>query len=267
MCAALIDRDALCQLIRTQTIGRRIEVHETLESTNRLARSRAGDAANHGLVIFAEHQTAGRGRGNHAWHSPRGASLLCSALLILDPESCPARSVGLWVPLAIRDAILQSCNLDSVIKWPNDIMVANKKVCGILIESCPAGPRQRALIIGIGLNCLQHRGHFPPEIRARSTSLDLESGVPVDRQGVAQVLLGALDHRFAEAARISPAQLRQEWMAHSLPLGQRVVVSSGDRCYAGSLIELDLEGGIVVQLDQGGRRLFSPFVTSIEQIG
>ncbi len=145
----------------TRTIGRLLEVHEELPSTNAAALQRAGDAAHHGLVVFAEHQSAGRGRLNRAWHSPRGASILCSAVLFLDCRSVAGRGLPLWSAMAVRDALWESCNVNALIKWPNDLVVGNKKISGILIEARQLDHARWSYVVGVGINCLQHRGHFP----------------------------------------------------------------------------------------------------------
>lgn len=266
MSTGLLDATELQRLVGTRTIGRRIEVYEELGSTNTLALERAGDPANHGLVIFAEKQTAGRGRMSRPWHAPKGAAILCSVLLELDVESTPAQTVLWWSSLAVREAILQAAQVDTIIKWPNDLLVGTKKICGILIESKPVAENRRAYVIGIGINCLQHRQHFPPELRDVATSLDLESDQPVDRLAVAKQLVEELDRFLGQSEQLDRKQLTALWAEHSLPLGRRLgIVSEGQR-FCGTLVELDPEGGILMELERGGRRLFSPFTTTIESM-
>lgn len=247
-------------------IGRRIEVHQELDSTNALARSKAEDQSNHGLVIFAEYQTAGKGRMSRTWHSPRGASILCSAVLLVEQDSVAAKGVWLWTPLAVREALLHACNVQTTIKWPNDLLAGGKKLCGILIESQPRGAGLVALVIGVGINCLQHNRHFPQELRESATSLELESQDPIDRTRVAGCLITALDAWYEKIGSMGAGELANEWQRNALPLGQRVRVNSQGQHFAGSLVELHPESGIVVQLDQGGRRLFCPYTTTLETI-
>ncbi len=260
----LLDPNELQRLIATKLIGRRIEIYQELTSTNTLALERASDSSNHGLVIFAESQTAGRGRMNRSWHAPKGAAVLCSVLLFLDTDSAAAKSILLWSALAVREAILQSCNVDTIIKWPNDLLASNKKICGILIEAKPVGQNRRAYVIGIGINCLQHQRHFAAELRDTATSLDLESNQPIDRLEVANYLLTELDSWFERSLYLDSRQLTSQWTSHALPLGKRLQVHCDGQRFCGSLIELDPESGILMELEQGGRRLFSPYATTIE---
>ncbi len=268
MSTGLLNARQLQDHLTTKIVGRRLEVHEELTSTNMLALERGNDAANHGLVLFAEKQTAGRGRMGRTWHAPRGAAGLCSTLLFLDPDSPAARGILLWSALAVREALHDVCGVDTIIKWPNDLVTGGRKICGILIESKPCADGRRAYAIGVGINCLQHADHFPPEIRGHATSLDLESDQPVDRLQVSRQLLVRLDAWLERSAARSgePAavDLRSEWSRHALPLGKRLRILSEGRRFSGTLIELDPEGGILVETDEGGRKLFSAYTTTIE---
>ncbi len=264
MSTGLLNARQLQNDLNTKIVGRRLEVHEELRSTNTLALERANDAANHGLVLFTEKQTAGRGRLGRTWHAPKGAAVLCSTLLFLDPDSPSARGILLWSALAVREALHDVCGVDTIIKWPNDLLAGGRKICGILIESKPSADVRRAYAIGVGINCLQHADHFPPEIRGHATSLDLESDQPVDRLQVARQLLVRLDAWLERSGALAAVDLRSEWSRHALPLGKRLRILSEGRRFSGTLIELDPEGGILVEMDEGGRKLFSAYTTTIE---
>ncbi|MCZ6651842.1 MAG: biotin--[acetyl-CoA-carboxylase] ligase [Planctomycetota bacterium] len=264
MSTGLLNARQLQDDLHTKIVGQRLEVYEELSSTNMLALERADDAANHGLVLFAEKQTAGRGRMGRTWHAPRGAAVLCSTLLFLDPNSPAARGILLWSALAVHEALHDVCGVDTIIKWPNDLLAGGRKICGILIESKPCADGYRAYAIGVGINCLQHADHFPPEIRVNATSLDLESDQPVDRLHVARQLLMRLDVWLEQSGEPAAVDLRSEWSRHALPLGKRLRILSEGRRFSGTLIELDPEGGILVETDEGGRKLFSAFTTTIE---
>jgi len=266
MDSGLLDLPALQQYADGQTIGSTVLLHEQVSSTNDLALQYAGDPADHGLVVFAESQSAGRGRLNRNWESPKGASILCTTLLFLDPESPPAVRIMFWSVLATRQALLESSNLSSTIKWPNDLMIRSKKVAGILIESRPCNKKLRAFALGIGINCLQQENHFSPDIRSQATSLEMEASEPANRMQVAQALLESLEYWHVKSLTCGSEWLAGEWLNHAQPLGQRVHLLSAGRRYSGSLVEIDLHAGILIELDHGGRRLFSPFTTTIESM-
>src|SRR5690606_14956600 len=138
-------------------------------STNDIALDSAGDPEADGLAVFADFQTAGRGRHRRAWLAPRGASILCS-LLLRDQAGSPvgpadtAGTLTLAAAVAVCEAIRAATDITPAIKWPNDVRVAGRKLAGILIESRTIDPHTRAWVVGIGLNCYQQVGHFPSEL-------------------------------------------------------------------------------------------------------
>ncbi|HSW46432.1 MAG TPA: biotin--[acetyl-CoA-carboxylase] ligase, partial [Phycisphaerae bacterium] len=221
-------------------VGRRITVVAEAESTNTLAMQAAEPDAD-GLAILADAQTAGRGRLGAIWLSPRGASVLCSIVLI-EPKrdavtsgaagaSAPGslgeggphplleERTSAWLThvaaVAACDAIRQATDVTPAIKWPNDLRIAERKVGGILIETRAFDNRTRAWVVGIGINCLQHAGHFPPEIRESATSLELATHHPVDRTAVARELLRSLDRRLPPEAWGRTEQVHHDWLAYA----------------------------------------------------
>ncbi|MCG3137338.1 MAG: Bifunctional ligase/repressor BirA [Phycisphaerae bacterium] len=244
-------------------IGRQVEVHDELDSTNSRGLALADDSRYHGLVVFAEKQSAGRGRLQRPWQSPKGASLLCTVVLQLDPQSRVAEGLWLWSALAVQQAVRTACALNSEIKWPNDLLCRGRKLCGILIESRSLVDGRRGYAVGIGLNCLQQEAHFPPELRSRATSLELECHQPIDRLQVAQKLLEALEMWRQQADLLDGEELKSCWLEHAQPLGRRLTLLSEGVNYSGSLIDLDPQAGLLVQLDNGGRRLFAPHTTTL----
>jgi BirA family biotin operon repressor/biotin-[acetyl-CoA-carboxylase] ligase len=250
---------------RLRRAGRSIEVLETVGSTNEYALSLIARGVRDGHVVFAEHQTAGRGRHGRSWQSPRGASVMGTVLLIESVEGpVPSGEVlGLIAGIATADAILEATGLTALIEWPNDVLVNGRKAAGVLVESRTTGAGRRAFAVGVGINCLQHRDHFPLELRRRATSLDMESGVAVDREGVAGALLGRLDGWLADAERWSPAAVREVFMARSLSFGQAIRLRHGGEEYSGDVLDLDPSASLVVQLDVGERRVFPAAETTV----
>lgn len=275
-------------------IGRRIVTLAETESTNSVALASAGDPDCDGLAVFADFQTAGRGRAGRTWLAPRGASILCSVLLCSPPAflesaarrgertgplgraypsgaSCPplpeateaSGRLTLAAAVAVCEAIRAATDVSPAIKWPNDLRVSGRKLAGILIESRVVEAQVRAWVIGIGINCYQQAGHFPPEIRETATSLDLASSQPVNRTAVARELLKALDSMLAPSKAPSLEALHASWLAHAEPLGQRVRLRSEGREYSGRTVAVDPAGGLIVQCDDGRRQWFDPLLTTL----
>ncbi len=143
-------------------IGRRIEFLESTTSTNDVAwQFLAGPDAD-GLAVLADHQSAGRGRHRRFWHSPRGASLLCSVALIENAPAWTGSQLALLAGIAACDAIRLTTDIVPSIKWPNDLLVRDRKVGGVLVES-EMRADATALVVGVGINCLQQATHLPDD--------------------------------------------------------------------------------------------------------
>jgi BirA family transcriptional regulator, biotin operon repressor / biotin---[acetyl-CoA-carboxylase] ligase len=261
----VLDAAELSRDLNVRRIGREITVLPDVDSTNdyafKVLAAEAGKRSD-GHVVFADHQTAGRGRLGRSWYSPRGASLMLTVLLWEGRPPIPPSWVIMAAAIAVVRGIEQSTDVEPVVRWPNDIYVRNKKLAGILVESRAIKRGSRTLALGIGVNCLQRAAHFPPEIRGTATSLDLESPRPVDRTAVARAILRNLDGYFAEPGRVSNDRLVATWREHSADIGTRVtLLNEGDR-FAGQIVDIDPANGLLVQLDSGARRHFDPATTA-----
>ncbi len=254
-----LDPDEISARLKTQRIGRRVLVYDRTASTSDVAAEYARNAGNDGLVVFAEQQTAGRGRTGATWHSDHGDSLLFSVVLI----DCELTSelLSLACAAAVADALGQIRDALARIKWPNDILLDGRKVGGILVES-----RQyecnRAVLIGIGINCHQSPESFPAEIRDSATSLDIAAGARCDRITLARRLLTSLDHWLLVASQ-DKTPIVETWRRLSTQLGHRVTLSYNGRQFTGNCIGVDPEKGLILQLDRGGVRMFDAAHTSI----
>lgn len=165
------------------------------------------------------------------------------------------------------EAIRASTQISAAIKWPNDLRYAGRKLGGILIESRQLSAARRAWVVGIGINCLQHSGHFPIEWRDQAISLDQLSDHAIDRTLVARELLIAWDARFRQIDPAGNRNLRAEWLNWAEPLGQRVHLRCRGREIVGRTLDVDPWGGLIVQPDTGGREWLDPIWTSVEALG
>jgi len=261
-------------------VGRRIITLAETHSTNTLALRAAEEPDADGLAIFADAQLEGRGRLGHSWLSPRGASVLCSVVLITaeDPATVPngfdaqqahARTAALLTQvsaIAACEAIRRATDVTPAIKWPNDIRIAGRKLGGILIESRTIGNREkpsRAWVIGIGINCLQHAGHFPEDLRETATSIELATAHAIDRSAVAHELLRSLDDWFASDNWSQANKVHATWLNYAEPIGQKVRLHREGVDYAGWTVEVDPTGGLIVKLETGQLEWFDPMRTTL----
>jgi BirA family biotin operon repressor/biotin-[acetyl-CoA-carboxylase] ligase len=271
-----LDPDLIRANLRTKRLGRKVLVYDRTSSTNDVATEYARNPDNDGLVVFAEEQTAGRGRAGAQWQGGRAESLLFSFALI----DCGISSelLSLTCAVGVAEAIGQVGGGHAGIKWPNDVLLDGKKVAGILVEtknrrtedrrqktappSSLQPPASSLHVAGIGINCHQTPESFPPDLQGTATSLDLIGGTRCQRVTVAKRVLTSLDHWLLAAER-DGQQIIDTWSHLSTQLGQRVTLSCNKRRYTGNCIGVDPEKGLILQLDRGGVRMFDAAHTHI----
>jgi BirA family transcriptional regulator, biotin operon repressor / biotin---[acetyl-CoA-carboxylase] ligase len=211
-------------------VSRRVLHFVTIDSTMRAAAElEIGD------VVIADEQTAGQGRHGHTWHSEAGAGLYCSIVLE------PAPLVTLALGLAAVDAIEKVTGLRCDIRWPNDVMLGNRKVAGILVQLIG-----RKAVAGIGVN-LNHTG-FPPELAGIATSLRIHAGHEISRDDLIAALVPAVDTMAAEDHETI---LRLFTSASSYAAGRRVSVNLPDGAIEGTTAGLNRDGFLIVRRDDG----------------
>jgi len=176
------------------TLAKHIHHYYKIGSTNSEAMQAAANGAPEGSIFLAEEQLAGRGRGAHTWHSAKSTGIYCS--VILRPPMPPADVLllSLAAGLAVRAAVSEIAPLPVDLKWPNDLLLNGKKLCGILAEMNAEATRVRHLVIGIGINVNQSK--FPAELRDVATSLCIETGTEWSRVELCAALLKSLDREY-----------------------------------------------------------------------
>jgi BirA family biotin operon repressor/biotin-[acetyl-CoA-carboxylase] ligase len=242
--------------ITPRMIGRRVLHFPEVDSTNTVALAQAADPANDGLVVLADVQTAGRGRLGRTWSSPPDDGLLLSVLLF-PPE--PLRRPALLTILAavaVCETIYETTQLNAALKWPNDVYVRGKKVCGILVEQS-WGAAPPAAIIGIGLNVNTDATVFADAGLDLAASLAMFTGQRLDRSAMLGTLLRLLDQGYADLRAGSLIDLESRWRWHGGLLGREVRLTSRGETLTGRLIELGF-AGIVVETPAGAQRCFAP---------
>jgi len=263
-----LDPDKITDSLKTQRIGKKVLVYDSTSSTQTIAAEYARNKENDGLVIFAEQQTAGRGRAGNQWHASRSDSILCS--VVLTQNNLPAELLSATCAVAVAETIGKPARSQARIKWPNDIMLNGKKVAGILLESksLPISDcrmpisKSKIYVVGIGINCHQKTDFFGAELQPIATSIDIETNSVTDRISLAKRLLTSLDHWLDLAGR-SGKKVIDEWQNLSIQLGHRVKLIYNGRQFTGNCIGIDPEKGLILQLDTGGIRMFDAAHSSI----
>ena len=237
-------------LLDTHDLGRTIHHHESLPSTNEKAFRLAQDGAEHGEVVVAEQQTAGKGRRGRTWVSPPGLNLYFSA--ILRPDLPPQRAPELTLVAAVALAeSLRDAGVEAAIKWPNDVQIDGLKVAGILTELSAEPERVHFVIVGVGVNLNSQAEHLPEELRATATSLSLALGRPVLRARFAASLWTRLEEWLDLYLDTGFDAVRARWKALSSTLGQDVLVRTDRQELRGRAEDIDPSGALLVRTAEG----------------
>ena len=229
-------------------LGRSIEYHEVLPSTQTRARDLAAQGASRGIVV-ANEQSAGQGTRGRVWVAPKGMSLLASWIVRPAPVA-PALFAAL-AGVAIARALEGLVHADARLEWPNDVHVGGRKVAGALAHATADGDGG-VLVLGIGINVHQRQDDFPAELRERATSLALV-GYPLDRLALLARLTRELDRLEDTAER---AAALDEWRRRSTFLGKAVEVRAGERApLRGIATAIDDDGALLVRTSSGTERV------------
>jgi BirA family biotin operon repressor/biotin-[acetyl-CoA-carboxylase] ligase len=258
----------------TRRLGRRVLVFDRLDSTNNLAASLADDPAHDGLAILAKEQTAGRGQHGRTWLAAPGQSVLLSLLIAPPPELCRPVVLTAWAAVAVCATIQQAIGQPARIKWPNDVLLYQRKVCGILIESIAGRqarkgnsplfpyqggnlPRSLWFIVGIGLNVQQSAEAFAAAGLPEATSLAQFATRPLDTHAIAIDLIRQLDRDYDTLCWGGLDTLERRWKEHLGLLGKPVVVECPNTNYHGRLVELSFRGVELVR-PEGASLVLAP---------
>lgn len=245
------DADRLRAALSTRVFGRVLEYSERVSSTNDVILDMAGRGAPHGTVCLADEQSAGRGRRGYGWFSPPGCGIWASVLL--RPRLSAARTppLTLCTAAAVARALETAGGVTVQIKWPNDLLLRDRKVAGILAETRVVAGDEPVIVVGMGINVNHTRDLFPDEISASATSLRIESGGPVGREDLFMAILASFESAYADYLASGPAALLGEVDARLAWRG-RTVEADSPAGASGRVSRVDEEGGLVLARQDGG---------------
>jgi BirA family biotin operon repressor/biotin-[acetyl-CoA-carboxylase] ligase len=245
----------LAPLVRGTIFAKHIHHYFRAGSTNTLAMQAGAAGEPEGAVFVAEEQTAGRGRGGHTWDSAKSVGIYCSVLLRPQLSPGDALPLSLAAGLATQAAIESATGLRPDLRWPNDLLLSGKKVCGILTEMNAEATRVRYAVVGVGSNVNQAK--FSGELAQLATSLRIESGREWSRLELCAALLKSLDREYRALVAGGPQDAIARFEQHSsYAKGKRVAVEEGDG-YEGVTDGLDPRGFLRVKTAGGVRTVLS----------
>jgi BirA family biotin operon repressor/biotin-[acetyl-CoA-carboxylase] ligase len=232
-------------------VGRSIRVFERTTSTNDVAARLAADGVAEGMVVFAESQTKGRGRLGRKWISPPRKGLWFSVLLRPDLAPQMATQLTVAAATALARAITAQARISCAIKWPNDIVIGDKKVAGILTELSAELDHIKDVILGIGVDVNIEANEFPAELRKTATSLKNETGQTIERAALAVAILRELDDSYEKIRQGKFEAVAEEWQALCATIGRQVVIRTGERVIQGRAESLDGDGALLLRTQHG----------------
>lgn len=260
----MLSPETLAALLPTKTLGQSLFVFEELPSTNTYALQLGKSPTPQGTVVLADKQTAGRGRLQRPWFSPPGANIYGSLIFSLN---LPFQAMG-WIPLmagtAIAQAIGDHTNLEITLKWPNDILIAERKVGGILCESFKRNSAEICVVIGFGINVNLSQETFPTELQAMATSLQIEAQRPLDRHQLLTSMTTTLEQGWETLLSQGPASCRLAYTARCSTLGSQIQVQFPDgRLLDGLAQSIGEQGQLQIQTSPSGTKEQSANIVDI----
>lgn len=248
----LLVAEEIEEALRGKRIGHRVHIFEEVTSTSDMAAQLADKGAQEGEVVVAERQSRGRGRLGRSWHSMEGRGIWAS--IILKPPIVPieAPRVTFLTAVAIAHLIKARIGLEAFIKWPNDIYIGQKKVCGILNEMVAEQDRVKFLIVGLGLNVNHQEGDFPPSLASVATSLRIEAQRPFRRSELLIELLKGMNDEYELFLKKGFEAIREQWKRLCSTIGRRVkAILSEDVTIEGVAVGIDQYGSLLIKTPEG----------------
>lgn len=255
----MYSKEDLQRGLKTRVVGSRLFVFDSIDSTSVCARTLAEAGTGDGAVVFADHQTSGRGRLGRLWVSDPGTNLLFSVLLRPPLRRDQSAFLTFYAAASVAKALETVTGRSTECKWPNDVLLNGKKCCGILLENSFAQDRLDFSIIGIGLNVNQRE--FDDELSLRATSLVRELNVEFDRKQLLQRILEEMDQFYPEVKEGHFNRVMKFWNDRCSMFGKNVKISQSGKQISGTAVGLSADGGLVLKTTHGETTFYAGDVT------
>lgn len=239
--------------LKTKIVGRKIHYFKTLSSTNQYAKQLVGKNVDEGSVVVSDVQTSGRGRKSRAWYSPKGGLWFS---VVLYPNIPPQRGMLITMAssISVAQAIQEVTSFTPVIKWPNDILIDGKKVCGILTELDAEMDKINYVTIGVGINV---NNPLEDNLQNKAISLIEKTGSKISRVGLLRSILKHLDDNYSMLNSGDNARIRQLWFNYAEIVGKKVRVEGEKSVIEGIVSDVDETGCLIIKTTDGSVQVVS----------
>jgi BirA family biotin operon repressor/biotin-[acetyl-CoA-carboxylase] ligase len=251
MTSRLLDISAIQTAVKSCIFGQNIVYRHSVSSTNTLAKELAIDGAELPLIVTAEEQTAGMGRLKRSWFSPFGKGIWLTIVFPPADEKTVAGHYNFLFSLAIAKAIIAVTAISPSFKWPNDIQLNERKICGILTESCIRGDDQRLFISGAGINVNIASSEFPEDIKRSAASLMAGTGKPVNRSELFIEIIKTVDSLYTVWKERGIEPIYNEWIHSCTTIGREVSVRTEQLSLTGTAERVQDDGSLIVRDSAG----------------
>jgi BirA family biotin operon repressor/biotin-[acetyl-CoA-carboxylase] ligase len=257
VCDSRIDEDAISAALKPARFGKTVYAFETIDSTNAFARTLAVRGHAEGTLVYAEHQTRGRGRWGRTWESAKGKGLIFSLVLRPAPGSAGVGSLTLAAATSVAQVLERRWGFKPKLRWPNDVTIGGKKVAGVLTETQLGTGGVSFAVMGVGVNVNQEEADFPPGLLDRAGSLRMASGRPLDRLDLLAELIHQIERDTLRLRSAGPDFALNRWIRRNAILGKTVTLRTRTGEATGKVRGFHADGQLVLVAPNGNERRFS----------
>lgn len=236
--------------LNSKYMGHNIHFYEEVESTNNTAKKFVEDNAPEGTVVIAEHQTAGRTRKHAEWVSPEGG-IYMTLILRPDVSLFEASKLTIVTGVAIAKTLYDEFNVNVGIKWPNDLLIGNKKICGILTEAVTQKDKVEAVLVGVGIDVNINEEDIPNKIKNIATTVKKETNIELNRAAIMREFFKIFEELYEEFKKGNFKQIISEWRRLSSTTGNRVKVYKKGKALIADAVGITNMGALIVETDDG----------------
>lgn len=246
-----ISADEIRLGLKTKFLGQVIHFKESVDSTQKIAKTLSYENAPEGTVVIAEEQLTGRGRMDRIWHSPKYTGIWMSMILRPNIPIAQAPQLTLITAVAIVQAIEEVSKLSPQIKWPNDILINGKKVTGILTELQAEADRIFAIIIGVGINVNQKLEDYPEELREIATSLSIEQGEKISRAKLIRAVFANFENLYLLYLEKGFEPIKLLWESYAISIGKTITARTLTENIRGKALGITEDGVLMIEDEAG----------------